>query len=609
MSLYHSVMTIALSTELVTVRLFLNGWKLVRRNKVDKIINWLKNNKLESISVVALVFYFYCVIVNVGISSHDELLNLYQARIGTFFGDVSIGRFGMALMNTIPSYIQSLSNSIYVYRLFTLFGLLVSCITFIWMINKLTENKTGILFFLLFFLFAQVELEHDGLFTFSFCYQINIALLFSSLAIYIDYLNVRKKHLLIASAILYLLGSMAYEAFVLYGILFLIVDIKVLKEKNEINIKQIYSDLVLHASLVILYVCLYFSLSYFTSVDRGDAYFSTTTITLKGYLFTLLKLCVGLFPLRYRPYTIIDYLKLMFHLDINNMFRWFFVVMLVFCFRESLKKTSPISNRNYGYYSCICIAGIVLPNLLVACIKKFYIWLYQERVGGYATSYYSYFFIIIWIVITCIYIYHKAKDNHILDKLLCFCIAIVTSLTMHTNDFYLEMYKTLNNKYELYYELVETDYFSTIEANAEIYAPQYFGIHYDINTLAVYANSVTGFSLIFANKENQLDYMRPVYLMELDENSKSIYLMKLNNDKTTTDEIYVYSLESLENYGFLATSQNNGISNDIYVNGKYLNTFEKEIRSDNLKIKSREMIINGADIDVNSFELYIPLYN
>ena len=184
-----------------------------------------KNYKLYIFLIFLLVIVFYYQMVQSGISTHDELLNIYLVRMGEFFENRTWERWGMLLMSIVPSYLHASCTNLWLYKALTLAGILIACSSFGLFIRKVSGNNATFIFFILFFFLGQFENEHNGLYSFSFSYQMNTAYVFIGLSLYYEYLKNRKTRYIIVSAVFYLLSSMAYEAFILYGILFFLIDL------------------------------------------------------------------------------------------------------------------------------------------------------------------------------------------------------------------------------------------------------------------------------------------------------------------------------------------------------------------------------------------------
>ena len=203
---------------------------------MKKVKEFIKTNYRTVIAILLPVMAFYIEMINSGIATDDEMMNLFYVRTDRFFSSIPLTRGTFILFNLLPSYVHALCDSLWIYKLLTLLALLVSSACFGLFIGKLFGKEVSLAGFVLFFLFAQFEGHFDGLYSFSFSFQLNTCYVFAGLALYIDYLreNNRKKKIL--SAVLYVFSAMAYETFVLYGLLFFIIDVYYLLETKKFQI-------------------------------------------------------------------------------------------------------------------------------------------------------------------------------------------------------------------------------------------------------------------------------------------------------------------------------------------------------------------------------------
>lgn len=569
---------------------------------MKKIYGYVRENKAELAAILLIAVFFYVQLVNSGIATHDELLNLYQVRVGEFFSHLTWGRWGMTLLNLFPSYLHALCSTQVTYRLFTMAGLLVSCAAFAWFVSKWAGNKAGLLTVILFFEFAQFELEHDGLYSFSFTYQINTCYVFMGLAVFYDYLRTRKKSKLIVSAFLYVLSSMTYEAFILYGALFFLLDVMYLTDEKKLNIVTLFKDLILHASLVTLYVISYIVINIHAAVETEDAAVGTG-LQLNEVLKTVWKLATGMFPLNYRVYSWKEFLYKSVELSPMNISRWILILCLMIVVFRAIKKAKNISGKQYLWNSVFCFIGMLLPVALVALTNKFIDWICHQGVKSYSVSYYSYFFIIAWIVITIIFVYQRLPYKELVLLFVVVGIGCVTEFTWINNEVYIKQMADRQVNYDLWCRLTETEYFKGLEDGAQVYTPDYIGIHYDINTLGNYANHVAGTSITTTNDEENLHYDVPVYYVKVDQQNKAIYLEKVDA-QGLTNEIYVYSLEDLNGVGILAERKGEQETAELYINGENQAVYGMEIVSGNLETGGTEMVVDSEAIMADTFELY-----
>lgn len=569
---------------------------------MKKLKDYLIENKFEFISVIILSIFFYLQMVNAGISTHDELQNIYFVRTGQFFSHLTWERWGMTLMNILPSYVHALCVTPWMYRIFTMFGLLASCIAFSVAIKKCIGRKASWLMMIFFFLFAQFQLDHNGLYSFSFSYQLNTCYVFIAFSLYHDFLKNRKKRYLISSALLYLMSSMAYEAFVLYGAIFFLMDLMYWIDKKNIKVKLIFKDLILHASLVIGYVISYFVISSISGIENADATIGTG-IKIKEIIVTTWKLAIGMFPLNYRQYNLSEFIKRSFEVTTINVVQWVLIIFIMVAVYKAIKKAEVISNKKYVRATIICFVGMILPGVLVAITNKFINWIYHGGVKSFGVSYYSYFFIVAWLVITMIFLYQKVPFKKLFLFISIAIIAFVSQCTFINNKIYIDYLANQEKKYDLYCDIVETQYFKAIEDGSQIYAPDYIGIHYNMQTLSIYANTVAGTNIIFTNDRNQLNFNNPVYYLMLDTVNNALYLSKVNEDGLT-NEVFVKKADSLLGYGIIANRSDDYAVNGLFINDRLENIYGTEIISGDIHTEDSTMIVKCDGMIADSFEIY-----
>lgn len=571
---------------------------------MPKATEQIKQNIVTAMAVCIAIFLFYFQLINGGIATHDSLLSFFKIQQGTFFSTLMWERFGMALLNAVPAYIHSLCTSLWTFRLFTMLGLLVSVVSFITLFRRVSDNWAAVLFVLLFFAFAQIEADHDGLFSFSFSYQLNTCYVLFGLTLYYEYLKTRKKNLLLWSAFLYLLSSMAYEAFILYGFLFFILDLYYWIDKKKLTILNLFNDLILHALLVTIYVLIYFMIRDKTGIINSDATVSAT-LTAGEFFKSLWKMTIGLFPLNYAGQNWQKSLVSCFQLDNEKVLWWLFVCIELIAIVNLVTKAANISGKKYLRISIYCVIGMILPNILPATVQRMIDWLCYVGVRSFATSYYSYFFIIAWLTTTVIFLYQVIPCKRIFLVLCCTAIAVTTMLTFVSNQWYVEYYRNLQDKYDLYLELVDSDYFLSIEDDSQLYAPDYIGINYDIDTLAQYANKATGKQLSSINQKDQIDYAKNVYNLRVDTEKDVLYFSKINVDGLT-NEIYIHSLKDLDDYGIIADRNNSSSPSMLYIDGKANNLYGTDIITGTFRDKGSDIILQCKDMVADSIDIYQP---
>ena len=551
---------------------------------------------------ILLAFVFYVQLIQAGIATHDELFNIYHVRLNEYFSQLTWERWGMVLMNALPSYLHALCTSQWTYRLFTMFGLLVACISFACVVKRMSGKDAKWIVLIVFFMMAPIQRDHDGLISFSFSYQLNTCYVFFSLALFYDYLQKREKSKLVVSALLYLMGGMAYETFIPYGFLFFLIDLFYWIDRKEVKVKNIFKDLILHATLVTVYFISYVIVSKLVAIPNTDATVGTG-ITPVEVIVTTLKLSIGLFPLYYRNLPIPEYLAEATALNYTNLFRWGIVVIAVWAIVQCVRRAGEITGKRYRRISLFCAAGAILPCILPAMTEKFITWIYRNGVKSFGVSYYSYFFIIAWLTTTMIFLYQRIPIKKIFLTFCAVLIGVGGHFTLVSNQVCIDSMHEAQDVYDLFCDLADSDYIKSKEDNIQIYAPDYVGIHYYQFTLSTYASNRSGKNVSVTNKREELDFSRPTYYLKADSTGNMLYYARINEDMLT-DECLIYSLDDLDGKGIIADRANGEPPAELTIDGVVQNAYGTDIITGKTMMRGRQAVIRCDNMVASSIETY-----
>lgn len=506
----------------------------------------IKENILAILSFLFIWIFFFVELLQGGIATHDELLSIAYCIEGRMKFNLTVARWGMEVVHYPLNLIQNSMPSYMLYRLWTIIGLMIACLSVMIVIYRHIDRKLCWIFPIVFVLLAQIELEHDGLLAFCWGYQLDIALIFISIDFFITYKKKEKKKYKILSAAAYLVAIMAYEAFAAFGALLLLLDIIYMNDKRSIKIRELVHDLWLHFFCAFFYTVSFVILSRF--YYAGDAVIGNKT-SVMGFWQTLISYSIGLFPLRYFPDKYDEYgqlLKLVFDISWKNISLWAIIIFFAKMVINYLRKSKEISLKRYIAYSTLCLSGIILPNVVISLTSKFQ----QYTLLGiktFGTSYYSYFFLVLWIVVTVAFAYNKTRSKNGFIVAVFVVLVCIARFTLISNDYYLAELKKNQHRYEAFWDIINSEYFNGLPENTQIYTDAYGGIHFDINTLSELATSVSKRQISVLNDKTQIDWNMPVYYLDYSPEIKGTYLFKMT-DESAASEVYVHARNSLENY-------------------------------------------------------------
>lgn len=558
----------------------------------------VKENKAGILNFVLIWFFFYIELLQGGIATHDELLSIATTVAGSNKLDLS-ARWGFNLFHYPITLLQSSMPNYTLYRLWTIVGLMIACFFAMMLIYHHIDKKLCWVFPNVFVLLAQIVFEHDGLLAFGWGYQFDIALVFVSVDFFILYKKTQRKKYKLLSVMAYFVATMAYEAFAAFGIFLLIIDVIYMYSKNSLKLRDLINDLVLHFLLVLSYTVSFMVLSFF--YESGDATIGNET-SLMGYFQTLISYSIGLFPLRFKVYSFKQLLSLAFEISWRNTILW---IVIIFFAKEIiifLQKSELISLKKYLIYSVMSLIGMILPNIVVSMTSKFQQWI-KMGVRTFGTSYYSYFFLIFWMVVTVAFLYHRIRFKKFFTGIIFLVFIFVARFTLYSNDYYLDELNKNQNRYEAFLSIIKSEKFCELPEDVQIYTDDYVGIHYNIDSLSMLATSVRGNSTKVLNDKTQLDWSMPVYYLNYDQEIEGVYLFEMLADNVA-NEVFIQSKDKLDHYYCLFHSFEHDAL-PTYVDGKLVGAYSLDVILSTLYTESNNVLIQHEGIDTESFKIQL----
>lgn len=486
----------------------------------------IKENKIGVLNFILIWLFFYIELLQGGIATHDELGTIGAVIEGNYKFILS-ARWGMSLFHYPITLLQSSMPNYALYRMWTIVGLMIACLSAMSVIYHHIDKNLCWIYPNVFILLAQTTLDHNGLFAFNWGYQLDIALVFIAIDCFILYKKTHKKKYKMLSIASYFVATMAYEAFAAFGVFFLIIDILYMYTKRNLKLRVIINDLVWHFLAVFSYTVSFIVLSFF--YETGDATIGNE-VSIVGYLRTLTSYSIGLFPLRFNMWTFKQLMSYAFVFSWKNIVLWLAIIFFVKTIVDYIQKSQPVSLKKYMVYSGLSLVGIILPNVVISMTSKFQQWT-LEGVKIFGTSYYSYFFLVFWIVVTVTFIYGRIKSKKNFYCAIFIVFGLMARFTISCNNYYLGLLSENQNRYEAFMDIIKTEDFSKLPKNAQIYTADYIGIHYYIDTLSSLATSVSGNQVRVVNDKVQLDWNMPVYYLEYDRQMECLYLYEMTLDE------------------------------------------------------------------------------
>lgn len=575
------------------------------RKIVSKVYNnskyFIEENKAGIFVTFMMIGAVYYVLMQIGIATHDELTAIAKAQTEGLELKLE-SRWGWSIY-IIPLYLQSSAGCYFIYRLYTLAGLMIACGGMSAILFHHFDKKLAWSFPILFFLLATMNMEHDGLYAFGWSYQFSIGFIFLSLDLYLFYLKKEKKIYKIFSSFFYFLGMAAYEAFVPFGVVFFCVACYCRYNQKCLSLKKLIQDLALHAMLAIFYTISFFAVAkIFFAGDAGDAQISTGA-SIAERIRTCWDFSWSLFPLKlyYQQGELAELVDRVTELTSANMLRWgaiFFFAVFFTWFLAGVKKR--LEARLYIFITITCLTGMILPNAVLVLNSKFVDW-HSEGTRSFGTAYYSYFFITLWIGVTLLLLYQRIPWKTFNSCIICMLLTITAGLVMAGNQDTIRALHTLENRYETFAEFIQTEEYANTEKGAVIYTENLQGIHNDIKRNEDYADDIAGTSTAWTKDKDAIDFSRPVYMLRYDANASAIYYGKIDA-MWNTDRIYIYQHEP-DSYGIKVRRTGGGDIGKAAVNGKCYGHYAANVITGTINEASAETSVECKDMDMRTFSI------
>ncbi len=518
--------------------------------------------------VLLMVIFFDNIFFSV-FTVHDTWVHYVWARIGDYWEsswEVAMvqGRISYLFLNLF-SILAYASNSIWIYNIIS-FGTITFCAFSLGKMMKMNSNTyVGLLCVALFFAFAQADEQHNFFVAYVGLIGLQGAIAFVLLAmerLFTYYYKEKKRKYLIQSAMLLVLGSMAYEAIIFLSILFFLIAVIENNDEKDLKIKirNIILELRFHVFFMLIYLFIYFIFRLFCP----SVYEPTTigNLNLALAFKTMITYSFGMMPGAHF-FRIKERINVWEYINVISIIK---VLLVGAIYNLTLLKSKLFSNTKQAIYTLIMAMGVFLPCLIMGFTKRHVEWI-QNGVTSYGASYYSYYFIIIVIALFCVIFYNKTSFKKmflILSTIIIVSLALVTDVS---NRYFADIFKSSFDRCSAFNKLLESDPFKEIEEGATIYVEGSSGIHgsfYYVNELA---NSYTGKRYNFVTDFADVSCDADTYMIKAIDNA---WVLGKINEKMEAENAYVFLYKPMKEYsmvGKIAESQVlkiNGIEQGVF---------------------------------------------
>lgn len=476
---------------------------------------------LLAIVTILFLIEIYPVVFTV----HDDITTYANVKRGllwdTAVSSALLGGFPQFLSNLLLG-LPMLSGNLWVYKAISYSTLLFDVLIFYMLVYKAYGKAAAILSVTLFWGFATITNQHNLFVSYILGRQIIIGLILLSIFLFLKYYETHKNLFLWCSSALYLLACMIYEAAVPFGLIFLIITMAS-TNKEPIRFTEKLKPLLLPGFFIVIYVILYFAWQAKHPVSYEGRQFALGN-PLKS-IFSVLMYSLGSFP----PYSLVIALvkndvKLQ---DISfpiipvlisfiTAGLWYHYLPLVSL--ETAQKKEKLA---------VTAMGIFLPNILIGFTPKYMEW-NSYGCFTYLTTFYSYFFLLTFAVMSFSAIYQKILHKKSFLVITAAAVFLLSSAAVLNNRLWKEEFAHDIIKYKAFDQMISSSQFLSYDSGTNVYIPDFMGINQSMEQTQNYSKIYTNKDFIFTNRAEELDFTRKIIILEYDAEDGKIQLKELN---------------------------------------------------------------------------------
>lgn len=545
---------------------------LQARERIQGILEHLEKISTETkiciVTIILQLVAMYYNIATIGLTTHDDLYQ-YMFNEKPTLGDFFSRQGEMDVFGTIFCYIQYSAHTTNIYRIYTMVGICLSLGAASLFIKHHISEKSWMKYVVLFLAFMQIGFLHNGAISFGLGYQYRMTLCFLCLDFYVMWCKSDKKKFYILSTVFWILMINAYEAFYMFCIMLFVIALYILHKRNKLSIKNLFYYLWLPAVFTIVFFGLYVIRSMGNSYD-GTAVDSAYSIIDK--IKSTINYTCGMFPLRVNSLGWRQILEKGMSLDYSTLFMIAKNLLIAFVVCKGIVCEKIRTKREIISVIFMMGLGAVLCSFLVSITARFCNWAIDQGIILYGVSYYSYFFIMI-VIFVVLGVLLKLNRKWISTFLfvLVFGISFVTELN---NVEVAVQAKTTDAKYEIFNEMIHSEYMSEVEDDSVIYAPEMLGVHHDITSLDRYCKQITNKRVQFCNRLSDVDFSKTVYALRYLPESDTMILGRVEDEQLNTERACVISLQELSDYSLFMVNDNDSM---IKIDGTAVGFYDGDV--------------------------------
>ncbi len=452
-----------------------------------------KNKELIYLLLIAIAIITFFPLLFTGFATADDFHFYLVTRRGQVFAESQMfaevaGRFYFYLVKPLYNLPYLYDNMAFI-KAFQYIPLILCFLLFAKIVFMVTKSKEMAIFYLLLFLFTMQISKHTSLFvSYPFYFTFSFFLLLASVYFLIRYHQIDRKRYLIFAALLFGIGLLFYETYILFLLfVFIIVIANNLqkeghpKEKIKIILLQFLPFLVIG----ILYLTAYFVFRIYHPSQYAGTSFDATKFTIPSFFYFLWRLAYSSFPITVyetshyvfwdKSELITGYspvlLKLMLSAKVEWIVKGLFVSFLGYKLLDALP---AIKIKKLLAGLGIAILLIFVPHIPLALTVKYRHFVENGDMIGYVTTFFSFFGTLLFLTLLLSYVVNLFNFSRIVKKIIIsifvFGFFMCSVLTDFSNYTIAKDIRSANLRFHAVDELLKTDEFQSIPAGTPFYA-------------------------------------------------------------------------------------------------------------------------------------------
>ena len=457
----------------------------------------LNSNVFYYFSLLTIAIITVYPLFGTGIASADDMGNYTNTRFGKEFlvakyvAEMS-GRFYylvFGLFHNLPYEIDDM----FVTKLFQIVPIFLCLFLFYRVVLIITKSKeVSSLFVLLFFVIAQFS-HHTSLFlTYPFYFTFSFSLILSSYLVLYRFQVTKKKRYLIISALLFGLGLLFYEVFILFiGFAVLSVIYKNVQEgkKGLQFVRHVVLQIMPFVIVVLCYGAAYIIYGRYHPSDYAGTQMSGNTITMGSFFTVLWKLSYTAFPLteydsdlmqdffRYKSEMIEGYRNIVPYLFFNAPVAWIVKSVLIFIMSYFMLIRIPrVPYKVLLTGLLLAILITFIPHIPLALTQKYTFYVMTQGMLGYTTTFFSLFGVVLFLAVLSALVLNITNSytifRHGLALVLSAGFVLCAFLTDFSNYYVTQDVHQANVRMRIVDEMIKSDQFKYIPQNSNMYSAE-----------------------------------------------------------------------------------------------------------------------------------------